>query len=229
MSFFSRNKIAMFVCDMAGTIVNEKGLIYKAIHDTLITMGVRNINTNDINAWYGRDKSEVIRTYLSKNIDIQQAEKLLISNLREQYFDNSQAQLIDNELFDFFDKLRINNIKVCLNTGYSKKFQNELISHFNISPHIDDYISSEEVTVGRPYPYMIYKLMERNYIMSPKNVMKIGDTTNDIKEGINAGCGQTIGVLSGASERHKLINAGADAVIKKVTDLKDCDLPVFLL
>jgi phosphoglycolate phosphatase-like HAD superfamily hydrolase len=59
--------------------------------------------------------------------------------------------------------------------------------------------------------------------------MKIGDTTNDIKEGINAGCGQTIGVLSGASERHKLINAGADAVIKKVTDLKDCDLPVFLL
>ena len=108
-------------------------------------------------------------------------------------------------------------------------FQEEMISHFNIGPHIDDYISSEEVSVGRPYPFMIYTLMERNYIISPKNVMKVGDTTNDIMEGINAGCGQTIGVLTGADKRQKLIDAGADAVIKKVTDLKDCDLPVFLL
>ena len=38
--------------------------------------------------------------------------------------------------------------------------------------------------------------MERCDIPSVKNVAKIGDTVNDMREGINAGCGLTIGVLS---------------------------------
>ena len=53
---------------------------------------------------------------------------------------------------------------------------------------IDDYISSEEVKYGRPYPYMIHKLMERNNIINSQNVIKFGDTNNDVLEGINANC-----------------------------------------
>ena len=45
---------------------------------------------------------------------------------------------------------------------------------------IDMYISSE-VKYGRPYPYMIYNLME-NDIQNPKSVIKFGDTKNDILE-----------------------------------------------
>ena len=126
---------------------------------------------------------------------------------------------MDEKIFDLFDVLRINGIKVTLNTGYPKNIQNKIIQKFNLDLHVDDYISSEEVVFGRPYPYMIYNLMERNYVINPNNVIKIGDTINDIKEGKNANCGMTIGVLSGHNNSQQLHNVGADIIYNNIMDL----------
>ena len=48
---------------------------------------------------------------------------------------------------------------------------------------------------------MIMDLMMRLKIYDPRNVVKIGDTSNDILEGLNANCGLSIGVLSGAGKK----------------------------
>ena len=48
---------------------------------------------------------------------------------------------------------------------------------------------------------------------------QIGDSINDILEGKNAGCHKSIGVLSGAESRDKLLEAGADIVLNSVMDL----------
>lgn len=50
-------------------------------------------------------------------------------------------------------------------------------------------------------------------------VAKAGDTERDIGEGLNAGCGQVFGVLSGADSFEALSNAGAHHVIDNVTSL----------
>ena len=84
---------------------------------------------------------------------------------------------------------------------------------------IDGYISSESVEHGRPEPFMIKELMNRFNIDNPQEVAKIGDTTMDILEGKNANCGLSIGVLTGAETKEKLINAGADMVLNSVMDL----------
>ena len=70
--------------------------------------------------------------------------------------------------------------------------------------------------------------MERNSIYDVRNVAKAGDTINDMWEGRNAGVGLRIGVLSGAETRANLF-PHADVIVNKITDLKDDDLPVFLL
>ena len=75
---------------------------------------------------------------------------------------------------------------------------------------------------------MIHQLMERCDIPSVKNVAKVGDTVNDMREGINAGCGLTIGVLSGADNKEDLLKY-SNLVINKITDLNEEDVPVFLL
>ena len=41
-------------------------------------------------------------------------------------------------------------------------------------------------------------------------------SVKDIEEGRNAGCGLVIGVLSGADNEEKLMNAGADIVVDKI-------------
>lgn len=66
---------------------------------------------------------------------------------------------------------------------------------------------------------MIHSLMERNNILNTKEVIKIGDTKNDILEGFNAGC-HSVGVLSGAETLEELyLNNDVD-IIDSVMSIK---------
>ena len=84
---------------------------------------------------------------------------------------------------------------------------------------LDSYISSYDVSEGRPYPYMIHQLIERVGVADVRRVCKIGDPCRDIEMGKNAGCGLVIGVLSGADGAEALYAAGADVVCDLITDL----------
>ena len=86
-----------------------------------------------------------------------------------------------------------------------------------MNEYVDDFISSGDVSMGRPYPYMIHRIMERNNILSVKHVAKVGDTKNDVKEGKNAGCGITIGVQTGAGTMMDLLEA--DLIVDKITNI----------
>ena len=52
----------MIVCDMAGTIINERGLVYKTLFNTLKKIGVK----EDIKSWRGLEKRRVIDTMVDK-------------------------------------------------------------------------------------------------------------------------------------------------------------------
>ena len=77
---------------------------------------------------------------------------------------HSSISLIDPELPNFFQRLRFNGVKIALNTGYERNFQKKIINHFNMNEYIDDFISSGDVHMGRPYPYMIHSIMERKKV-----------------------------------------------------------------
>lgn len=63
----------------------------------------------------------------------------------------------------------------------------------------DAWFSPDSVNgFGRPYPYMIYRNMYNFGISSVSEVVKVGDTVADIKEGNHAGvC--SLGILEGSS------------------------------
>ena len=221
MSLLIKNNIKLLVCDMAGTTINEEGIIYKAIQTTLSNLGF-SIDNSEMKNWYGRDKNEVIQSYINANNTflINQAERDLIKCLEEKYFEHNNVRLIDNDLLTFFNKLRHNNIKVALNTGYPMKLQSKLIDHLGMKDSIDAYISSEQVKQGRPHPYMIYKLATDLGIHDTQHIAKIGDTIPDMLEGKNANCGLTIGVLSGA-ENFNSLYPNSDTIINNIMDLND--------
>lgn len=236
-SLFRRN-INFLICDMAGTVVNENGIIYNSLEKVLKNMGC--VVTKDMKEkWYGQEKKKVLVDTLynmeSNSINetnlkylLGKAESELEYELNKNYFENGEIELIDPNIYDFFSNLRINGVKVALNTGYNSKLQKRIIEHVGLQGCIDDYISSDMCRFGRPYPYMIHNLMERNNIYNVNNVAKAGDTINDMWEGRNAGVGLRIGVLSGAEKRNNLF-PHADVLINKITDLQNDELPVFLL
>ena len=223
MSFLIRNDIKLLISDMAGTIINEKGIIYNVLETTLQKMNYPVKSSEKIN-WFGKDKKEVLYNHIGlfeKKTDInhivEQAEQILIDDLEKQYFDNNQACLFEN-VSETFNYLRSQDIKIALNTGYPSTLQKKIINHFNLNDDIDYFISSSQVTYGRPYPYMIYKIMEELNINNIQQVAKIGDTNNDVKEGTNAGCGLVIGVLSGSNKFSDFNNV--NMIINNITDLR---------
>lgn len=224
---FVYKDIKMLVFDMAGTTINEKGIVYETLYDTMKNFGL-NIKKEDISKWHGANKYEVLNNYLTNDDKVSNEIKRCIkeqlhsnfdNNLKERYFSSSNIELIDKKLPELFDNIRMKNIKISLNTGYSKEIQECIIKKLNMNEYIDDYISSEEVKFGRPYPNMIYRIMERNNIKSINNVIKFGDTKNDILEGMNANC-ISVGVLSGADTKETLIESKPTHILKTVMDIE---------
>lgn len=223
-NFFKRHNISMIVSDMAGTTINESGIIYQSIFNTIHKMGYP-AKSKDKENWHGMDKKEAIINHILKydpniNIDYtyKKANRILLNELSKEYFDNDKIDLIDANLSSYFNNLRNDNIIVTLQTGYPPILQEKIINRFKMNYFIDDWISSQYVKRGRPYPDMI-EYMAQKYNINSKNIAKVGDTINDMKEGKNANCGIVIGVLSGEGNRSELVEAGADIIVDKITDL----------
>lgn len=217
------NSIKLLVCDMAGTTINEGGVVYKTLVNTIKNFNIP-IEDHEIKNWYGVNKTEVLKHFLNRDgKDDTLLPEMLQSfkeGLRTNYFQDKNIQLIDTELPTHFNNLRQNGIKIALNSGFSVDIQEALIDNLNMREFIDGYISSESVPHGRPEPYMINELMSRFNISNPNQVIKVGDSINDILEGKNANCYKSIGVLSGAESAENLKKAGADIILNSVMDFE---------
>lgn len=98
------------------------------------------------------------------------------------------------------DKLRAYGIKIGSTTGYTDEMMNIIVPIAKENGYEPDcWVSPNSVNnMGRPYPYMIFKNMEKFEVSSVQKVMKVGDTVADIREGKNAGV-ITVGVIEGSS------------------------------
>ena len=221
---FRISSTKMIICDMAGTTIQEKGIVHNSLYRT-IKLIHPNLQKKDIKPFSGAKKREVIKFFVTKlkmnspEVVINNLDSEFNYFLKKEYQENPSVKLIDPKLPSFFNNLREKDIKICLNTGYNKEIQQLLIDKFNMTDFIDDYISSEEVDFGRPYPYMIHALMKRNNIFTINHVIKIGDTEMDIKEGKNAGC-RSVGVLSGAHSKEQLLTQRPDYIVDNIIDIE---------
>lgn len=145
-------------------------------------------------------------------------------------------------LVELVSKLRQNGIKIGSTTGYTREMIDVVAleaKKWGYEP--DSIVASTEVPAGRPAPWMCFQTAINLQVFPLCQIVKVGDTISDIKEGVNAGI-WTVGVLKGGSElglseqevrdmnsfelqermyqaKNRFLNAGADYVIDEVVDL----------
>ena len=219
--------IKMVVFDMAGTTINEGGIVYKTLKDTLRQHNL-SFTEQEFNQFHGVNKRDVLNHFIRRErrgVDkiCETHENKIYNNfdasLKNNYFKTNAINVMDGAI-PLFIKLRENNIKVCLNTGYSREMAENILEHVDIKldRDIDDLIASSEVTSGRPAPYMLQKLMEKHNIL-PNETIKVGDTIVDISEGKNANTKYQISVLSGADSKETLEKGNPHLIVDSVKDL----------
>jgi len=69
----------------------------------------------------------------------------------------------------------------------------------------DAVVCGDDVSQGRPAPYLIYRAMEATGVISVRRVANVGDTVLDLQAGWNAAVQWNIGVLSGAHTKEQLV------------------------
>jgi len=139
-------------------------------------------------------------------------------------------------------QLKGEGIKIGSTTGYTREIMERVLAKAEKGGYSPDYLVTPDVVgSGRPGPFMIYENMRQAAIYPISSVVKVGDTTMDILEGVNAGV-WTVGILEGSSQvglslgeaeqmgeseetvlyeqaEKKYKNAGADYVIRNITEL----------
>ena len=152
---------------------------------------------------------------------------------------------------ELINLLKSQGVKVGTTTGYVAEMMNNILPLATANGLIpDSVVNSSEVSVGRPFPWMIYRNCEKMNVYPPNRMVKIGDTVADIQEGINAGMwtigltksGNQLGLSLAETENadtnwlsekiafagRKLLDAGADFVVEGVWDcwpiLEEIDL-----
>ncbi|KGO86627.1 HAD family hydrolase [Flavobacterium rivuli WB 3.3-2 = DSM 21788] len=218
--------IKMVVFDMAGTTVNENNLVYKTVQKVINEEGFNVTLQEVLKHGAGKEKHKAITDVLSACTDETEVETVAnraFTNFKtalEKAYDENTITTF-NGIEAFFNALRANNLKIVLNTGYDSKTANKLMDKlgWQVGNQVDALITADDVVNGRPNPDMIYRAMKQFGITDAAQVLKAGDSEIDIVEGINAGCGITVGVLSGAQNREQLEVANPDYILENVTDL----------
>lgn len=101
---------------------------------------------------------------------------------------------------DLTKRLRERGIRLGSTTGYTAEMMaivTKEAAKLGYAP--DHLVTPNEVPAGRPYPWMIYQNAMALNVYPMHNLVKVGDTTSDVQEGVNAGV-WTVGVVKGSSE-----------------------------
>ncbi|KAA0948676.1 phosphonoacetaldehyde hydrolase [Sporosarcina sp. ANT_H38] len=104
-------------------------------------------------------------------------------------------------VIETMDVLRGRGLKIGSTTGYTNTMMDVVVPNALEKGYYPDVFVTPDDTnsIGRPYPYMIYRNMEQLKLSASWKVVKVGDTVSDIKEGVNAGV-WSVGVIIGSSE-----------------------------
>lgn len=219
--------VKLIVFDIAGTTVRDRGEIAIAFQKALHAFGY-NVPVEEINPLMGYEKGEAIRTMLEKHAGLKKRiTPDYIANIHQRFLAEMiryYQTTIELEplpgVEKTFSELRAREIKIALNTGFSKPITDVIMARLVwVFEKVDFVISSSEVAKGRPHPFMIQALMQQAGINDSKNVVKVGDTEVDIREGLNAQCLYSIGVTTGAFTREALEPYNPFAIIDTLEEL----------
>ena len=215
--------IELVVFDMAGTTVNDQGgAVNDCFRAALIDHGV-SATPEAVNAVMGLAKSEAIGILLEKPaIDdlVEAIHRDFVARMIHHYTTDPSVREVDG-ISALFAELKRHGIKLAFNTGFSRAVTDPLLLKMGWAERglVDAGITSDEVSRGRPHPFMIQELMRRLSIANAASVAKVGDASADLEEGANAGCSLNIGVTWGTHTREELAPYPHTHMVDSVADL----------
>jgi phosphonatase-like hydrolase len=213
-------KIDLVVLDMAGTTVKDKNEVEDCFWKAAEGTGLH--TTRDrIVSMMGWSKRLVFETLWKEQLpggdeevvrhQVEHSYALFTQILEKHYL--TQEVLPAEGCMELMRFLKEQRIKIALTTGFYRGVT-DIILHrlgwdkglnrnYTGDEFINASVTSDQVIMGRPAPFMVFRAMELCRVTDVRKVLKIGDTPSDLAEGKNAGC-LSFGIVNGTHTRGQL-------------------------
>lgn len=186
-----------------------------------------------------RDEWQALRGHIPRESDV---EEMYADFIPLQFSCLAEYSALIPGVVEAIQHFRRRGLKIGSTTGYNRAMLDLLVAESAKQGYFPDCnLTPEDVGAGRPYPYMMYENAIRLQVYPLAAIAKIGDTSADVHEGLNAGAwsigvaatGNMIGLsredFESLSERDResrlaearteLQNAGAHYVIDTLADI----------
>jgi len=217
-------RITVACLDMAGTTVADDGVVLEAFAAAIaaqnLPVAACHQAMTDVRSSMGQSKIEVFRRILGDEQTAQRA--------NEAFEDHYAAAVRGGQVpampgaADTIRRLRDAGVRVCLATGFSPATRDAIIDKLGWGGLIDLALSPADAGRGRPWPDLPLTALLRLRGGAVSELAVAGDTASDIESGRRAGAAIVAGVLTGASTRADLQQAGAPLILDTIADILPC-------
>jgi phosphoglycolate phosphatase len=215
--------IELICFDMAGTTVNDHGLVLEAFRRTIAELDVVGDEATRAEAYVietmGQSKIEVFSALFDNRAEA-------ANDAFERHFVTAAHEVGVSEVpgaRDAIETVKSRGIAVAFTTGFSPSTREALIELLGWSDLVKLRVSPADAGRGRPAPDMVLLCALKSRVSAVQTIMVVGDTASDMQAGRRAGVGQCVGVLTGTDNHSRLMASGADLVVNSVADLPKLD------
>ena len=218
----SLGRPSLLVLDVIGTTIQDGGIVAAALRAVMREAGV-DVSDDDIRRIRGASKLEAITALMpdAPDRDTRAAVAHAAFNARlaaagrdgdVRAVDGADATL---------SALRASGMRIALTTGLQRDVAEALVAGTALFRLVDTLVCGDDVSAGRPAPFLIFRAMERIGVTSVHDVACVGDTPLDLQAGFNAGVRWNIGVLTGGQSRQQLMACPHTRILDSVAGLGD--------
>jgi phosphonatase-like hydrolase len=219
--------IKLVLFDITGTILKDTGVMVRSLSLALRKNGIP-MDEQELREWRGAEKAEVVRHFVARHLGRTAISgDPVIQRIYEDFRILLEAEFADHELVPIpgaeatFACLRERGILLGTTTGYHRRLSDVLLRRLGWSDKFQATVCSDEVALGRPAPYMIFRAMEATKVINVSQVVTVGDTPLDLKAGTNAGVRGVVGVLTGAHTEERLKQERHTHILPSVVELPE--------
>lgn len=210
-SFFG---IKAFVFDLDGTLIDSKLDLVLSMNATLEFLGRKPLSQEQIASYVGGGVLLLVKRALGAGASEEEVEKGIIF-----FLDYYKAHMLDNTVpyagvLECLDALSGRSLAVLTNKPV--RFSQAIIAGLNLTRYFQFVYGGNSFEKKKPDPVGLHTLL-RDFNLSPRELMMIGDSDVDIQTARNAGtlaCGVTYGFGSA-----RLPESEPDLLLESLADL----------
>ncbi|HVW72871.1 MAG TPA: HAD hydrolase-like protein [Rhizomicrobium sp.] len=212
--------LKLVVLDIGGTLIADHGEVPDAMLGAFARHGIT-VTPQEFSEWRGASKRAMVRHFVAR---VGKSETLI----EPIYADFSETVTKAYEKVrpiagaeQALKDLQAMRLILATTTGFDGPLTKSILSRLGWQHYFAASITSDDVSDGRPAPFMLFRAMEAAHINETALVMAVGDTPLDLQAANNGGMGAAIGVYSGAATEERLRKERNSGVLPSVAVLPD--------